>query len=248
MWNKNLTAKVESIGSQLRAPNGTDQTQSAISGEIEDILKAIKYKEEFDKQDFDALLTNFKSMEDHLKAVEEEVQGYKSKLDEQKILSMQDSLTKLPNRAALDEKFAEEFKRAQLRNVPLWVIVADLDFFKKVNDTYGHAAGDKTLQVVASLLSRSLRESEFVARFGGEEFVILVPEISKIALSAMLNRVREKIKTLPFKFKGKSVQITISLGATKVKLSDRDEHFTFERADQALYKAKEQGRDRVIIY
>ena len=246
-WDKNLVAHVEKISGQLDQETADKNVQSIISTAVEDILKAIQYKERFDRQEYQALSKNFTAMQERLKTVEEEAQGYKSKLDEQKILSMQDSLTKLPNRAALDERFAYEFQRAQKLQTPLWVAVADLDFFKRINDTYGHTAGDKTLQAVASLISRALRESEFIARFGGEEFVILIPDINKIVVEKMLNRVREKVKSIPFKFKGQKITVTISIGATRVKESDSGEYFAFERADKAMYMAKEQGRDRVII-
>ena len=210
------------------------------------MLAALKIKEKFDNKEAQQLLSNFAQMEQQLKAVEAEAQGYKTRLEQQEVLSMQDSLTKLPNRAALDKRFETEFNHVKNSGMLLWVVVADLDFFKRINDSYGHSAGDKTLQVISSVLSSSLRNSEFVARFGGEEFVILVPEINKTTLSNMLNRVRNKVKSVPFKFKDDNVQITVSMGATQVKLSDPSELFAFERADRALYKAKARGRDQIV--
>jgi len=246
LWDKTLKTHVNNMSSMIGQELNTT-SQSSINAEIGHILSALKFKEKFDQEQTQHLLQNFQQMEQQLKAVEAEAQGYKTRLEQQEVLSMQDSLTKLPNRAALDKRFEKEFQRVKTTGMQLWVVVADLDFFKKVNDTYGHAAGDKTLQVIASVLGASLRDSEFVARFGGEEFVILVPDISKIALSNMLNRVRKKIKSVPFKFKNCDVQITISMGATQVKLSDASELFAFERADQALYKAKARGRDQIFI-
>jgi len=246
LWDSSLKDHVDKVSSMIgHELNAT--SQSSINTEIAHILAALKFKEKFDQQETQHLLQNFQQMEQQLKAVEAEAQGYKTRLEQQEVLSMQDSLTKLPNRAALDKRFEAEFNRVKTTGMQLWVVVADLDFFKIINDTYGHSAGDKTLQVIASVLSASLRDSEFVARFGGEEFVILVPDISKIALSNMLNRVRKKIKSIPFKFKNCDVQITISMGATQIKLSDASELFAFERADQALYKAKNRGRDQIFI-
>jgi diguanylate cyclase (GGDEF)-like protein len=242
-WDTSLKSHVDKISSLLEKKN----SKQHISNEVGHMLAAITDKEKFDQQEKKQLLNNFKAMEQQLKTVETEAQGYKTKLQEQEVLSMQDSLTKLPNRAALDKRFSAEFKRVKATDSELWVVVADLDFFKKINDTYGHAAGDKTLRVIASVLSRSLRGSEFIARFGGEEFVILVPDISKVALTNMLNRVREKIKSIPFKFKNCDVQVTISMGATMIKSRDASEKFSFERADKALYQAKAHGRDQVIV-
>ena len=125
--------------------------------------------------------------------------------------------------------------------------MADIDHFKRINDNYGHNAGDITLQVIASAISKSLRDSEFIARYGGEEFVFLIPLATKATLSNILERVRQKVKSIPFKFKKESLSITISLGATKVRLEDRIPGVTFERADQALYTAKNSGRDKVVM-
>ena len=246
-WDQKLVENIDKISEVLNTKKNTLSMQADISKTISSIMSTIKNKGTFDKDYQESLLGHLRTMEKKLATVEQEALGYKAKLDEHKILSMQDKLTKLPNRAALDEKFLQEFNIAKEQGTPLWVAVADLDYFKKVNDTFGHTAGDKTLQTVASLLSRSLRESEFIARFGGEEFVILIANLSKVGIEKMLNRVREKVKSIPFKFKGTNMTITISIGATKVRIDDAGEYFTFERADKALYQAKEQGRDRVVI-
>lgn len=246
-WDKQLVQNVGKISDALKSTANTLDVQTDIANTVDSIMTAIKNKGSFDLDYQQGLLSHLKTMEQKLVTVEKEAQGYKTKLDKHKMLSMQDKLTKLPNRAALDDKFLSEFNLAKEQGTPLWVAVADLDHFKNINDTFGHTAGDKTLQTVASLLSRSLRETEFIARFGGEEFVILVPNINRIGIEKMLNRVREKVKSIPFKFKGVSITISISIGATKVHPDDSGEYFTFERADKALYQAKEQGRNRVVI-
>lgn len=245
-WDSALKSRIKKI-CVLTKSELSPAPQSPIINELAHMLAALKIKEKFDNKEAQQLLSNFAQMEQQLKAVEAEAQGYKTRLEQQEVLSMQDSLTKLPNRAALDKRFETEFNHVKNSGMLLWVVVADLDFFKRINDSYGHSAGDKTLQVISSVLSSSLRNSEFVARFGGEEFVILVPEINKTTLSNMLNRVRNKVKSVPFKFKDDNVQITVSMGATQVKLSDPSELFAFERADRALYKAKARGRDQIVI-
>lgn len=124
--------------------------------------------------------------------------------------------------------------------------VADIDHFKSINDNFGHSTGDKTLQVIAMALKNSLRESEFVARYGGEEFVLLIPDVSANDIEQLLNRVREKVKNIPFKFKNQRITVTVSIGAAQI-LENEQISETFERADAALYKAKHESRDRVII-
>ena len=140
----------------------------------------------------------------------------------------------------------QEYRNHKRFNSPLWVAVTDIDYFKTVNDSFGHSTGDKTLQVISMALKNSLRESEFVARYGGEEFVLLLPDVNEEHIGLLLNRVKDKIKNIPFKFKNQRITVTLSIGAAQVMENERIEE-TFERADAALYKAKNNGRDRVVI-
>jgi len=246
-WTQGLNNNVNNIKQAVEDEGKKIDLKQRISSEIEDIIKAMVYKQQFDQKEHIKLTSQFKNMKKKLQLVEGQAQQYKSQLDEQKQLNLQDVLTKLPNRAALNQRFETEFNNAKNFDKPLWVVVADIDHFKRINDTYGHNAGDKTLQVISSAISRSLRGSEFIARYGGEEFVFLIPMATKPMVSSILERVREHIKAIPFKFKKERVSITISLGATKVRLEDQTTEAVFERADQALYQAKNEGRDRVVI-
>ncbi len=133
-----------------------------------------------------------------------------------------------------------------MKKKPLSIVLADVDHFKNINDSFGHSAGDKTLKVIARALRQSLRDTDFIARYGGEEFILLFPETPVHELEGPLNSLREKIKRIPFKFKDQSVPITISFGATQLRASDTGRE-AFDRADEALYDAKREGRDKVIF-
>jgi diguanylate cyclase (GGDEF)-like protein len=124
--------------------------------------------------------------------------------------------------------------------------IIDIDHFKSINDKFGHMAGDKALKVIARALQNNLRDTDFLARFGGEEFVLLMPNISPDAVMVPLDNIREQIKALPFRFKDQQVSISVSIGATLFKESDKPLD-AFERADQALYESKSSGRDKVNI-
>ena len=102
---------------------------------------------------------------------------------------------------------------------------------KTINDNFGHSTGDKTLQVIAMALKNSLRDSEFVARYGGEEFVLLLPDITQDHISTLLNRVREKVKNIPFKFKNQRITVTLSIGAAQVMDNE-----TIEVIDKLMYR------------
>lgn len=157
-----------------------------------------------------------------------------------------DALTQLPNRLAYEKRSAQEYARWQRYSNALSMAVCDLDFFKKINDSYGHAAGDKVLSKVGELFNKTLRSTDFSCRFGGEEFVILLPETNVDAAKRAMEKVRMRIEESPFHFRGERVQVTISIGISEFATGDTLEQ-VFERADQAMYEAKHQGRNCVQI-
>jgi len=126
---------------------------------------------------------------------------------------------------------------------PLSLAVIDIDFFKKINDGYGHQTGDKVLKVVAHFVSKKLREIDFIARFGGEEFVLILPETTTEQSLILLNRIREKLANTPFKTGDEKITVTVSIGVAQFKEDDTGET-VFARADEALYQAKESGRNQ----
>lgn len=158
--------------------------------------------------------------------------------------ALSDALTGLPNRAAYDKRVEEEFARWQRFKHPLTIIVCDIDLFKKVNDTFGHKAGDKVIQTLGKTLKDSLRKVDFVGRYGGEEFVILLEKTSLSNALDVAEKIRRKIADLGFHFNDQPVKVSSSFGLTQFKEGDNIDT-AFERADQALYKSKENGRNKV---
>ena len=155
-----------------------------------------------------------------------------------------DSLTGLPNRLALRQAFVLELGRRQREWQPMSFAMADLDFFKRVNDEWGHDAGDQALRHVSLLLSTQARAGEMVARMGGEEFgIILLTDPASALLAAQ--RMCRVIETTPFQYNGQSRTITISIGLAHMTPADTEQS-ALRRADAALYQAKHQGRNRVI--
>ncbi len=160
------------------------------------------------------LLTRLSTMEAKLRLMKEETAEYKKRLTIQKHKLFLDSLTQVHNRAALDERLELEYKRWLRYNTPLCLAIIDIDHFKHINDNYGHMAGDKALKVVAKALQGALRDTDFIARFGGEEFVVLLPNINPDKFQKPLETLRQTIKSIPFRFRDARVEITISIGAT----------------------------------
>lgn len=178
--------------------------------------------------------------------MEYESSELKSKLILANNQALRDSLTGLPNRTAYSERFETEMARWKRYQSPLSLIVWDIDHFKQVNDTYGHKAGDKVLLLIARLLSAHSRETDFISRFGGEEFTMLLPNTNKESALILANQLRATIEKTGFNSNGSAVVVTISCGIAEFSPGDNDES-VFERADKALYQAKRQGRNQCCM-
>jgi len=165
----------------------------------------------------------------------------KKNLDLQK-LSTTDTLTQLPNRLKLDQYFSLQFKHCQRYHTPLTIMLLDLDHFKQVNDTHGHQVGDEVLIELAQRLSNNIRETALVGRWGGEEFLILCPELNQDHALTLAEKLRQLIEIQPFNIVGTQ---TASFGVATLK-THATEDSLLEAADKALYEAKKQGRNRII--
>lgn len=157
-----------------------------------------------------------------------------------------DPLTNLPNRRAFNEVFAERLAIHGRTRQSLAVMFLDIDHFKRINDNYGHLAGDKVLKLIAGEIAKRLRKTDFIARFGGEEFVLLIPATQLDGGRQLLDNLRAGIEQCPFHFKGEPVTITLSGGLVSFAQGESDAA-AFERADQALYRAKRGGRNRIEL-
>jgi diguanylate cyclase len=193
-----------------------------------------------------AMLNQIAIVTENLKSTEDEVSSFKGKLNHFNQQLQIDTLTQLYNRTALHERLSIEYKRWLRYQTPLCLAIIDIDYFKNINDQYGHLAGDKALKVIARTLHTAFRETDFVARFGGEEFVVLLPGITHEMVDIPLNKLRQTVKNIPFRFKENEISITISIGATSFRQGDRISD-VLDRADKALYQAKNNGRDRLVI-
>jgi diguanylate cyclase (GGDEF)-like protein len=159
-------------------------------------------------------------------------------------LTRTDALTQVANRRFLEERLAEMAGLAGRTGHPLSLVMADLDHFKHVNDTFGHEAGDRVLVGFARYVKNSIRVSDLVARFGGEEFVILLPETAAPQARAMAERIRKALATMDL-LDGRHF-VTASFGVSQFRPQDETPEF-IKRADEALYRAKQGGRNRVVV-
>jgi len=163
-------------------------------------------------------------------------------------LATSDPLTTLFNRGYVDDRFAIELSRARRYNQPLTVAMIDVDNFKSFNDDHGHAAGDLVLRQIADTLRHSFRQSDTTGRYGGEEFVVIMPETDIDAAHRKLESVREKIAGTPIKLikPGDSATVTISVGLAAFPDHGTNEAEVLATADGRLFEAKREGRNRVV--
>jgi polar amino acid transport system substrate-binding protein len=154
-----------------------------------------------------------------------------------------DSLTKLPNRIKLDEKLFECFTYYQRTRRAFSIVMVDVDYFKRINDTYGHLAGDKVLEALASILRTTVRDTDTVGRWGGEEFMIICPDTDKAGASRLASKIQSVINEYDF---GVVHSLACSFGIGEFREDDRVES-AVSRADEALYKAKDLGRNKIIV-
>ncbi len=159
-----------------------------------------------------------------------------------------DSLTGLYSRRTFDEVFLRETERANRYGKELSVLFFDLDDFKKVNDTYGHLAGDDALEHVARIVMGEIRTIDIASRYGGEEIVVVLPETGKAAAFVVGERIREKVENIKLEYNDQTIDLTISGGIATLPVDATDTKKLIANADIAVYKAKEAGKNNIVIY
>ncbi len=186
------------------------------------------------------------AMNERLQSLEQETHELRSRVSEHRSRALLDALTGIPNRLAFEQRMAQELVRWKRYPSPMALLVWDVDGFKQINDTYGHKAGDKALKTIAHLLARHIRETDFMARYGGDEFVMLFLGADLAAAKVLAEDLRVAVQNCGFHDHGTRVPVTISCGITVFGPHDIPER-VFDRADRALYMAKQQGRNCCFV-
>ncbi|POA22869.1 hypothetical protein C1886_01155 [Pseudomonas sp. FW300-N1A1] len=239
-----LREQVDGLHSSMQDAADLEDLKRVLENHLEGLLGTLDQHQQQRDEREQEVAARLQGLAQRVASMEQEAQGYREHLEEQRQKALVDPLTGLPNRAAWSERLEHEVAQWQQHGTTLLLAMLDLDHFKRINDNYGHLAGDKVLKIIATVLRKRLRGSDFIARFGGEEFVLLVPDTSLAAGVNLLETLRAAIEACPFHFKGEPVTITVSIGVTAFKPGERSD-LVLKRADQALYRAKNAGRNRV---
>ncbi|WP_250655656.1 GGDEF domain-containing protein [Alkalimarinus coralli] len=244
--DKRVRDQVNTITQEVRDANDIDHLKVSVTSHIETIIASMDDFVAIEDTRIQEMNKQMQELQQRLESMESEAGEIRERLKVERAKALTDVLTGLANREAYEERMLMEFERWQRYHQPAVIVVADIDFFKRVNDDYGHLAGDKVIQIIAKELSNRIRKTDFVARYGGEEFVIIMPETSLKDAIPVMEKTRDMISRLPFHFRDERVQITMSFGVAPFQDKETPEE-VFELADKALYKAKENGRNRVEV-
>lgn len=167
-------------------------------------------------------------------------------LKEMERLALFDQLTQLPNRRYVDTFLENQIRDHQSLGIPFGVMMLDLDFFKKVNDTYGHSVGDEVLKMVTGTFQSAIRKNDFIGRWGGEEFVAVLRGVTHLELHTIAEKICRLVAQSSLTRGEDSLRVTVSIGCTMVLPTD-NAYTLIQRADQALYTSKNEGRNRVTV-
>lgn len=225
---------------QNNIDNSLEQAyQIAKNGQLKQVLSVLDHEVE-------ALEADTQKLKKNIETSRGEIQALKDELIRANTIANTDELTNIPNRRGYRNMLKNAIENANQQGQSFAFLILDIDHFKKVNDTYGHLVGDGVLRYVAKMLYRETKGRDYIARIGGEEFVIILPNTSYTAALKVANTIRQKIEKKPLKVKGSSqpLNLTVSIGVSMYQLGEEDVSL-FERADKALYLAKKQGRNLV---
>jgi len=242
--NTDLTGNLSNIKNSLTSAKTLDEAKDAVFDHMDTIVGQINEYCSKQESNSDELVSKMDQLTEQLRATEDEASRLKDDLAEQRVRAQTDPLTSLPNRYSYNERLTQEYNRWRRYRNSLALVIADIDFFKRVNDDHGHAFGDLVLKEIAAYLGAGVRESDFIARFGGEEFVILLPETEIADATRAMNKLRVGIAKMEIKDGDNVVPVTMSFGISVFENDDTTKT-VFERADKALYRAKEKGRNLV---
>ena len=245
--NSRVLHEVDGLSKEANSATDLAPLQELIGTRLESISSHVHEYREQQQKLFEEQASRADKMTVRVAELEHQARDLSTSLEKERQRARLDVMTGVPNRAAFEERMAEELERFRRFHTPVSMLIWDIDRFKSINDTYGHRAGDRVLREVANCFAGRLRASDFIARIGGEEFCTLLIGTEPEAAMRVANELREAVSNLKLLFHGKPLRVTVSCGVTSLCDADSgDATKVFDRADGALYRAKDGGRNLCI--
>ncbi len=243
-FENTLTFNMKEIQKDIGSANNLDKLKKAVLKKIDNINHSIEKKRVNDMRRLKETEETLIEMTSRINDIKKEADDMHKKSKEMESETVRDQLTGLYNRKAYDQKMKETLASRKRYDMPATLLLCDIDYFKKINDEFGHSVGDLALKKLANLLLEKVRINDFVSRFGGEEFTIILFNTSLDKAMIAGEGLRDFINGYAFSYKSKEIPLTLSIGVSSFQKED-DMNSVFERADSALYLAKSSGRNTV---
>ncbi len=242
-----VEAGVSSIEKTITKSTNLTVLKHDVATNLKEIRKHVVDYKHAEKVKNDIALQSYSKMINELIDSQKESDALQEQLHESKVKLLRDPLTGIANRLAYDERIDVEYNRWKRTNTPLCLAVWDIDHFKKINDKYGHAVGDRVLKLFADIIHSKIRKVDMFARIGGEEFVLVMPDTSLEKAMMLNNKLRLSLDECNFHYDGQQCQITSSVGIAEFRRGD-DADIVLDKADKALYQSKNEGRNRCTVF
>ena len=246
-FNLELREQVNNLQASVQEAADLPSLKQSLETRLDGLLQTVTEHQRHRDGREEEVAQRLQALGQKVSEMEQEAQNFRDHLEEQRQKALIDPLTGLANRAGWSERLELEMARWKRYGGELLLAVLDIDHFKRINDNYGHLAGDKVLKIIAGELSKRMRKTDFIARFGGEEFVLLIPSTPLEGGRQLLQTLLDGVEQCPFHFRGERVVITLSAGLSAFNRDADSSDMVFERADQALYRAKSGGRNRIEL-
>ncbi|HYA39890.1 MAG TPA: GGDEF domain-containing protein [Syntrophobacteraceae bacterium] len=244
-FHNNLLLQTDELHQAFTSDNTQQHIYKLILSRLKAISQAIEKKEQSDTIRLQEENDRIASLQRNLNTYNKEILQVTKLAESLEKVVLLDELTNINNRRAYDIEISECLSRYHRTGEKFSLILIDIDHFKKINDEYGHAVGDKCLKEIAQLIKSSLRQTDFLARYGGEELIAILYGSNSANAMSVAEKMRCTIEETRFHYLDRVIRVTISLGVTEVLPDDTDPGIAFDRVDRAMYTAKNEGRNRI---
>lgn len=244
--NRSVDEQLSRARQEISDATNMEQLRDSLNHSLDGLFTLLHEFQSRTSKSLQDMTERHNELNDQLQALQEDNHRLIQQVTHEREQSMRDPLTQLPNRHGFELRLREEMNRSARYKQPVSLALVDVDHFKRINDQFGHLAGDKVLKILAKQMHEKIRQSDYLARFGGEEFILLLPQTRQDEAYQAAEKIRQHISECPFNFQGKPVQITISIGVTEFNPGEAQENWV-QRADEALYQSKSNGRNRTTL-